>query len=103
MTAVRAVWYSIDYCCILIFFLMIRRPPRSTRTDTPFPTRRSSDLEQLRDHQVGRRVVDRHAEEDDALPQQARPDVVAPLAAGCRLEDGGDEHQDLHVQPVGCS
>src|SRR3546814_7046601 len=24
---------------------MIRRPPRSTRTDTPFPTRRSSDLE----------------------------------------------------------
>src|SRR3546814_5158306 len=25
-------------------FLMIRRPPRSTRTDTSFPTRRSSDL-----------------------------------------------------------
>src|SRR3546814_18220330 len=23
---------------------MLRRPPRSTRTDTPFPTRRSSDL-----------------------------------------------------------
>src|SRR3546814_6930904 len=23
---------------------MVRRPPRSTRTDTPFPTRRSSDL-----------------------------------------------------------
>src|SRR3546814_4127721 len=29
---------------LLVFFLMIRRPPRSTRTDTPFPTRRSSDL-----------------------------------------------------------
>src|SRR3546814_7168874 len=28
---------------IYFFFLMIRRPPRSTRTDT-FPTRRSSDL-----------------------------------------------------------
>src|SRR3546814_10502483 len=26
------------------FFLMIRRPPRSTRTDHSFPTRRSSDL-----------------------------------------------------------
>src|SRR3546814_986071 len=26
------------------FCLMIRRPPRSTRTDTSFPTRRSSDL-----------------------------------------------------------
>src|SRR3546814_17436127 len=27
-----------------LFFLMIRRPPRSTRTDTLFPSRRSSDL-----------------------------------------------------------
>src|SRR3546814_1016096 len=26
---------------------MIRRPPRSTRTDTPFPTRRSSDLRSM--------------------------------------------------------
>src|SRR3546814_13841810 len=25
------------YCYILFFFLMIRRPPRSTRTDTLFP------------------------------------------------------------------
>src|SRR3546814_10045659 len=24
-------------CCLLFFFLMIRRPPRSTRTDTLFP------------------------------------------------------------------
>src|SRR3546814_2837702 len=28
---------------------MIRRPPRSTRTDTSFPTRRSSDLQHDRD------------------------------------------------------
>src|SRR3546814_11865263 len=27
-----------------ILFVMLRRPPRSTRTDTRFPTRRSSDL-----------------------------------------------------------
>src|SRR3546814_19859824 len=25
------------WCCAVIFFLMIRRPPRSTRTDTLFP------------------------------------------------------------------
>src|SRR3546814_11876896 len=25
------------YCSVYFFFLMIRRPPRSTRTDTPFP------------------------------------------------------------------
>src|SRR3546814_15629652 len=29
---------SVDYfCVVLFFFLMIRRPPRSTRTDTLFP------------------------------------------------------------------
>src|SRR3546814_20979348 len=26
-----------SYSCIYVFFLMIRRPPRSTRTDTLFP------------------------------------------------------------------
>src|SRR3546814_18406129 len=29
---------------MFVFFLRIRRPPISTRTDTLFPTRRSSDL-----------------------------------------------------------
>src|SRR3546814_20164557 len=27
----------IDICILIFFFLMIRRPPRSTRTDTLFP------------------------------------------------------------------
>src|SRR3546814_13546876 len=35
--------------CVLIFFLMIRRPPRSTRTDTLFPyTTLFRSLEHLR-------------------------------------------------------
>src|SRR3546814_10211852 len=44
---------------------MIRRPPRSTRTDTPFPTRRSSDLYEGRErggvdaHEVLRGFIDR--------------------------------------------
>src|SRR3546814_1089166 len=42
---------------------MIRRPPRSTRTDTSFPTRRSSDLvtalHQLPEQQlIGQRLLD---------------------------------------------
>src|SRR3546814_14751515 len=28
---------SVLYCDVFVFFLMIRRPPRSTRTDTLFP------------------------------------------------------------------
>src|SRR3546814_1715276 len=29
--------YSVSAVCVLFFFLMIRRPPRATRTDTLFP------------------------------------------------------------------
>src|SRR3546814_7569192 len=29
--------YCLAFLCSLVFFLMIRRPPRSTRTDTLFP------------------------------------------------------------------
>src|SRR3546814_14806367 len=29
--------YTFKYYCLFVFFLMIRRPPRSTRTDTLFP------------------------------------------------------------------
>src|SRR3546814_490195 len=36
---------------------MLRRPPRSTRTDTPFPPRRSSDLDRFDLHRRG--VADR--------------------------------------------
>src|SRR3546814_5696790 len=38
---VSQLWFVINrsylYCLVCIFFLMIRRPPRSTRTDTLFP------------------------------------------------------------------
>src|SRR3546814_5443281 len=42
-------------CVLFSVFLMIRRPPRSTRTDTLFPSRRSSDLPGVRSHPVSRR------------------------------------------------
>src|SRR3546814_14891669 len=39
MYVVCSVVFVINYllCCFVVFFLMIRRPPRSTRTDTLFP------------------------------------------------------------------
>src|SRR3546814_17669009 len=41
---------GVRVCCFVFFFLMIRRPPRSTRTDTRFPytTLFRSLLERLR-------------------------------------------------------
>src|SRR5215469_7482013 len=47
--------------------------------------------EQLRDHQVGDVVVDRAAQEDDALLQQARVDVVGALTARALLDHHRDE------------
>src|SRR3546814_11262166 len=54
------VIYLFRLCSLLfiyVFFLMIRRPPRSTRTDTLFPTRRSSDLRQFHRHDDFRGVA----------------------------------------------
>jgi hypothetical protein len=47
-------------------------------------------MEELCDHEVGDLVVDRSADEDDALIEQAREDVEGPLAAGGLL----DHHRD---------
>ena len=49
------------------------------------------EVQDLGDDQVGDVVVDLLAEEDDALPQQQREDVVGPITAGGLVEDGGDE------------
>src|SRR3546814_11391507 len=66
---------------LVIFFLMIRRPPRSTRTDTLFPTRRSSDRAAVRAH-----------------PQQAVVDHVV-LADGHAAADHGSRLGGQRAQP----
>src|SRR3546814_17573595 len=47
---------SIDFVYLIVFFLMIRRPPRSTRTDTLFPytTLFRSDLPRPAPHRNAR-------------------------------------------------
>src|SRR3546814_8153294 len=37
MVVYETVICVVELACVLAFFLMIRRPPRSTRTDTLFP------------------------------------------------------------------
>ena len=56
------------------------------------------EVQELRDDEVRDLVVDRRAEEDDALVEQARVDVVLALAAGGALDDRGDQgHADSLV------
>src|SRR3546814_5280307 len=67
---------------------MILRPPRSTRTDTLFPSRRSSDLDA-----VMRGRPDRHAA---ALPGSTRDMALEaralPQAALCARQSRSEEH-----------
>ena len=48
-------------------------------------------MQELRDDEVGDRVVDLLAEEDDPLVEQAGVDVERALAAGALLDDHGDQ------------
>ena len=48
-------------------------------------------MQQLGDDEVGDLIVDRGAEEDDALVEQARVDVELALAARRALDDHGNE------------
>src|SRR3546814_5055609 len=61
-----------DTYCVWFFFLMIRRPPRSTRTDTLFPstTLFRSDRHQLADPVTHRRQC-RHRLRDPGRGSQA--------------------------------
>src|SRR6185437_6430219 len=49
--------------------------------------------EHLRHHDVGHVVVDRADDEDQALLEEARIDVIRPLAAGGLLDDDGYQIQ----------
>src|SRR5262245_59874005 len=57
-------------------------------------------MEQLGDDQVGDLVVDRRAEKDDPVVQQAREQVEGAIAAVGRLDDGGDENAGHAVAPT---
>src|SRR3546814_13897289 len=60
MFIVCLYWSSFYISCVCFFFLMIRRPPRSTRTDTPFPyttlfrSRTDQDQQDQKDDARGR-------------------------------------------------
>jgi hypothetical protein len=55
--------------------------------------------QQLCHDQVGCRIVDRSHQEDHALAQQARINVIGTLAAPAGLDDHGHKSQGLSVAP----
>src|SRR3546814_14615547 len=87
------------YICLCFFFLMIRRPPRSTRTDTLFPyTTLFRSIEPPADARSGSEAgysifcTDVQQNEcvsgDDRQPQSQRNDRAAP---------DGDDHRASEI------
>src|SRR3546814_1533988 len=74
---------------------MIRRPPRSTRTDTLFPTRRSSDLDGARQDRRDRRRERRSAAPDRGGQAGRRlvSVVFQPSSIPVRVERSRDTHR----------
>src|SRR3546814_11473104 len=85
------------------FFLMIRRPPRSTRTDTLFPLHDAlpiyTDARRLAESDVGGQYQDvdtrepRHADEGRSRQLEAGPDAAAERPD--RSEEHTSELQSL--------
>src|SRR3546814_20921300 len=87
--------------CCRLFFLMIRRPPRSTRTDTLFPYTtlfRSSFRRYRTDFLEGSSAVERVEE------QSARPRVIVPasrpVGAAEELEGRVRSRQQREIEKV---
>src|SRR3546814_1544714 len=81
--------------CVCFFFLMIRRPPRSTRTDTLFPyTTLFRSPCGWRPPPTGRR----------SSPGSGLGGLVDPLGEGVPRQRGAlDAHRELHDAPQGRS
>src|SRR3546814_13358939 len=98
---------------VVFFFLMIRRPPRSTRTDPPFPyttlfrsvgrgSRQHGDA--LEPGGVGQRQVEQHAPGrpvDERLASLAQGgDAHHPLPAGAGLEQRFEDRSEEHTSEL---
>src|SRR3546814_6018205 len=82
----------------MFFFLMIRRPPRSTRTDTLFPytTLFRSSIDKPEALAAARAFIGEHAPlafYND--PEAKLPWALKPAAAGMRSEEHTSELQSL--------
>src|SRR3546814_68002 len=111
-------YFSVSWCLVVcvFFFLMIRRPPRSTRTDTLFPSTtlfRSlvADLLVLDALQLAGGLLQRaldgvlgHVDRQALVDRRAQARVVGRLGAALAGRDGDfadDLGEDLAVPGVG--
>src|SRR3546814_8219640 len=79
-------------CCVFVFFLMIRRPPRSTRTDTLFPyTTRFRSRFHARKDQPQREQQQEHQAGGNEIRKPPTTYVREQPTHGSRREDPDDQ------------
>src|SRR3546814_20820037 len=89
------MYVYVPACSLFIFFLMIRRPPRSTRTDTLFPyttlfrsTERAGkivmgdSLRSIPNHEANRSAHARYIKPITAYAVLAAPTRIRPMMSG---------------------
>src|SRR3546814_4479791 len=80
---------------------MIRRPPRSTRTDTLFPTRRSSDLVQQARQHSRREGIERHRDDvPEGRYERRSADHAGRACIGGRWLTGGYSRSEEHTSEL---
>src|SRR3546814_3488838 len=84
-------------CCFAVFFLMLRRPPRSTRTDTlfPYPTLFRSLLEVRHDAKHESGVSESVEHRRDVVEQPVVREVGELRVDDVRSEEHTSELQSL--------
>src|SRR3546814_21105881 len=87
------MWWGYYLLCALVLFVMIRRPPRSTRTDTLFPyTTLFRSLRRPADAQRQRWRHHRHADRVHRIRRDdRRPAADRPADPGRAPGDGQDD------------
>src|SRR3546814_19155397 len=94
---------------VCFFFLMIRRPPRSTRTDTLFPytTLFRSQLQHVDDDAYAGFLIDRIASaltaQGVAVPHILPPHISSPMTrrrGSFRAESRGDRRSEEHTSEL---
>src|SRR3546814_12425909 len=90
------------FCCVL-FFLMIRRPPRSTRTDTLFPYTTLFRSLRLEHRTQGRRHVRREGRDPRRRPGSGdgRPgELGLRVSEGPRRRQAGRDRSEEHTSEL---
>src|SRR3546814_1289947 len=88
------------FCIVVCLFLVIRRPPRSTRTDTLFPYTTLFRSPPCRQHRNGAGTRRRHRLRRERRRRRDHHLLGQVRLSGLRLHDRGDRRSEEHTSEL---